>query len=102
MILTLLKNRPLFWGRKGRSLRQRNGTCRWIFKNSDGFTESLNISVAAAIILESMTTRLRNSKLDWKLSDEEMKSLYQEWIEKSIKNIDNIKGYYWKRKDTGK
>ena len=40
-----------------------------------GFTESLNISVAAAIILESVTTRLRNSKLDWKLSDEEMMSL---------------------------
>ena len=67
-----------------------------------GFTESLNISVAAAIILESVTTRLRNSKLDWKLSDEEMMSLYQEWIEKSIKNVDNIKEYYWKRKGTGK
>ena len=63
-----------------------------------GFTESLNISVAAAIILESVTTRLRNSKLDWKLSDEEMMSLYQEWIEKSIKNVDNIKEYYWKEK----
>ena len=67
-----------------------------------GFTESLNISVAAAIILESVTIRLRNSKLDWKLSDEEMMSLYQEWIEKSIKNVDNIKEYYWKGKDTGK
>ena len=67
-----------------------------------GFTESLNISVAAAIILESVTTRLRNSKLDWKLSDEEMMSLYQEWIEKSIKNVDNIKEYYWKRKGSEK
>ena len=67
-----------------------------------GFTESLNISVAAAIILESVTTRLRNSKLDQKLLDEEMMSLYQEWIEKSIKNVDNIKEYYWKGKDTGK
>ena len=55
-----------------------------------GFTESLNISVAAAIILENLTTRLRNSRVDWKLSEEEMLMLYHEWIQKSIKNVDKI------------
>jgi len=36
-----------------------------------GFTESLNISVAAAIILQEVTTKLRSSKINWQLSEEE-------------------------------
>lgn len=56
-----------------------------------GFTESLNISVAAAIILENLGTRLRTSGLDWQLSKEEKELLYQDWIEKTIKNVNKIK-----------
>ena len=40
-----------------------------------GFTESLNISVAAAIILQETTTKLRNSTIDWQLSKEEKETL---------------------------
>jgi tRNA (guanosine-2'-O-)-methyltransferase len=36
-----------------------------------GFTESLNISVSAAII-QNLTNRLRKSTIDWHLSDEEI------------------------------
>ena len=36
-----------------------------------GFTESLNISVSAAITLHHLTEKLRNSKLDWQLKEEE-------------------------------
>ena len=56
-----------------------------------GFTESLNISVAAAIILENLTFKLRNSSVDWALTNEEQKILYASWIEKTIKNVDEIK-----------
>ena len=56
-----------------------------------GFTESLNISVAAAIILENLTFKLRNSSVDWELTNEEQKILYASWIEKTIKNVDEIK-----------
>lgn len=59
-----------------------------------GFTESFNISVAVAIILHDVTTRLRNSSLEWELSAQEKSDLYLEWVQKSIKNIDKIKEHY--------
>jgi tRNA (guanosine-2'-O-)-methyltransferase len=37
-----------------------------------GFTESLNISVSAAIILQHVTSQLRQSNLDWHLSEAEL------------------------------
>ena len=37
-----------------------------------GFTESLNISVSAAIIIQDITNRLRQSDLNWELSPDEI------------------------------
>lgn len=59
-----------------------------------GFTESLNISVAAAIILQDITTKLRASTIDWQLSDQEKALLYYEWVQKSIKSITKITERY--------
>jgi tRNA (guanosine-2'-O-)-methyltransferase len=59
-----------------------------------GFTESLNISVAAAIILQDLTTKLRMSDIDWPLSKEEKEFLYFNWVKKMIKNIDKIEERY--------
>ena len=59
-----------------------------------GFTESLNISVAAAIVLQDVTSKLRNSDLDWKLSEEEKNELYFNWVKKTIKNVDKIEEHY--------
>jgi tRNA (guanosine-2'-O-)-methyltransferase len=55
-----------------------------------GFTESLNISVSAAIILQQLTQRLRNSEMDWKLSEDEKIGLKYEWLSKSFKNFPEI------------
>jgi tRNA (guanosine-2'-O-)-methyltransferase len=60
-----------------------------------GFTESLNISVAAAIILHSLSERLRTSNIEWQLSQLEKEEKYAEWIEKSIKSIQKIKAHYY-------
>jgi tRNA (guanosine-2'-O-)-methyltransferase len=60
-----------------------------------GFTESLNISVAAAIILQNATTKLRSSKVNWQLTDEEKEVLYFDWVKKTIKNVDKIEEYYY-------
>lgn len=60
-----------------------------------GFTESLNISVSAAIILEHTTSKLRESTLDWKLSDEELVAKRFDWIKKTIKNYDAIVQHYY-------
>ena len=55
-----------------------------------GFTESLNISVAAAIVLQQLSSRLRNSKLPWQLSEEEKFEKRLDWTRKSIKHVDEI------------
>ncbi len=60
-----------------------------------GFTESLNISVAAAIILQDVTTKLRNSNVNWQLSKEEKDTLYYDWVKKTIKNVDKIEKHYF-------
>lgn len=44
-----------------------------------GFTESFNVSVAAALILNDVTTRLRRSDLDWQLKDDRKTALKLEW-----------------------
>ncbi|MBT5289725.1 MAG: RNA methyltransferase [Flavobacterium sp.] len=78
---------------------EKTGVSDLVMNNADkilripmvGFTESLNISVAAAIILENLSHQLRNSALDWALTVEEQQILYTSWIEKTIKNVDEIK-----------
>ncbi len=64
-----------------------------------GFTESLNISVAAAIILQEVTTKLRNSNVEWQLSKEEKDILYFDWVRKTIKNVDKIEKHYFQNID---
>lgn len=78
------------------------GVSDYVMDNADGFlkipmvgfTESLNISVAAAIVLQEVTTKLRNSKLDWQLTKEEKAILYFDWVKKTIKNVDKIEAHY--------
>lgn len=55
-----------------------------------GFTESLNISVSAAIILQSVTNKMRKSAVDWQLSDEEKLEKRMEWAKKIIKSHEQI------------
>lgn len=60
-----------------------------------GFTESLNISVAAAIILQDVTTKLRTSDVEWQLTKEEKEVLYFDWVKKTIKNVVKIEEHYY-------
>ena len=53
-----------------------------------GFTESFNISVAAAIILYQLTGRLRGSAINWKLNPAEKRELKLTWLKRSIKKSD--------------
>ena len=55
-----------------------------------GFTESFNISVSASIILHNLSSKLRGSDIDWKLSQSEKDSLMLDWMTKSIKRSDII------------
>lgn len=60
-----------------------------------GFTESLNISVSAAIILQDVTSRLRNSTIDWHLSEAEQLQKRMDWIQKTLKSYDKIVERYY-------
>lgn len=51
-----------------------------------GFTQSFNISVSAAICLHHLTGKMRNSEINWKLTEEETDELRFEWLKKSIKS----------------
>ncbi len=55
-----------------------------------GFTESLNISVSAAIILQSVVSRLKDSDIDWKLTEKEKKEILFHWTKMTIKSVDQI------------
>lgn len=55
-----------------------------------GFTESLNISVSAAIIIQDITNRLRNSSIKWQLTEDEILEKRLDWTRKSIKDIENV------------
>ncbi|MBZ9631878.1 RNA methyltransferase [Salegentibacter sp. LM13S] len=81
---------------------EKDGLSEEILKEADcrlhipmvGFTESLNISVSAAIILQSITSRLKNSEIAWQLSEEDKISLKYDWLKKCIKNSDSIIAQY--------
>jgi len=62
-----------------------------------GFSESLNISVSAAIILQTLTERLRKTDLNWRLDDIEKLQKRLDWTKKSIKSIDDILEHYHRK-----
>ncbi len=55
-----------------------------------GFTESLNISVSAAIILQHVTSKLRQTNINWQLTEKEVLEKRLDWITKTIKSYDEI------------
>jgi len=65
-----------------------------------GFTESFNISVSTGIMLHHLTYRLRKSKIDWQLSNQESLQTKLEWLRSSIKNCDAIEKIYTEEKNS--
>jgi tRNA (guanosine-2'-O-)-methyltransferase len=82
---------------------ERDGLSEEILRRADGFlkipmvgfTESLNISVSASIIIQNLTNRLRNSDVNWQLSEEEILMKRLDWAKKSIKDIKRIEERYY-------
>ena len=60
-----------------------------------GFTESLNISVSAAIILQQLMQRLRQTDINWHLTADEMLEKRLLWAKNSIKDIKRIEARYF-------
>ena len=84
-----------------------NGLTDKVLTNADeflkipmyGFTKSFNISVSAAIILYDITTRLRDSRIDWQLSEDERTELKIRWIKNSLKRGERLVFNPGKRKE---
>ncbi|WP_369858593.1 TrmH family RNA methyltransferase [Aquimarina sp. I32.4] len=83
--------------------REQKGLSDLVLENADsklhipmvGFTESLNISVSAAIILQHVTSKLRETSVAWQLSDEEKLEKRLEWAKKVIKSHEQIIARYY-------
>lgn len=83
---------------------ERHGSSEYALKHADlsvtipmaGFTESMNISVSAAICLHDILTRLRQSPWPWPLSESEKEELLLYWYRKSVRNADVIEREYLK------
>lgn len=82
---------------------EKNGLSEEVLHQADGFikipmvgyTESLNISVSAAIIIQDVTNRLRQSSIDWHFTEEEILEKRLDWTRKSIKDIDFIEKKFY-------
>lgn len=89
---------------------ERDGLSEEILKNADGFlkipmvgfTESLNISVSAAIILQNLSTRLRKSNINWQLTEDEILEKRLIWAKNSIKDIKRIEERYYSMQEKAK
>ena len=82
---------------------ERDGLSEEILQKADGFlkipmvgfTESLNISVSAAIIIQNLMHRLRKSDINWQLSEDEILEKRLQWARSSIKDIKRIEARYY-------
>lgn len=63
-----------------------------------GFTESFNISVCAALCMYELSTRLRNTEVNFKLPEKEKEDLFLEWLKASISKSDLIVKEYFNKK----
>ncbi len=52
-----------------------------------GFTESLNVSVTAGIVLEALTARAKSSEVNWQLTDFEREEVLFNYLSKLIEEI---------------
>ena len=55
-----------------------------------GFTESLNISVCAAVCMHHLTWKMRTSETDYLLNEEERLDLMYDWVRKTLKDPDGL------------
>ncbi|MDN3593919.1 TrmH family RNA methyltransferase [Zunongwangia endophytica] len=62
-----------------------------------GFTESLNISVSAAIILQTLAERMRAEGVSWELTEEEKSALKLEWLKNNLKNSTELISHFYSK-----
>ena len=94
------KKSAFFFGKESDGLSAR------VMKEADGylkipmygFTESLNISVSAAIILQHVVTKMKQTSVNWALSEKERFEIKLQWMLKTIKSSEEIIARYKEEK----
>ena len=93
----ITKPSALFFG------TERDGLSEEVLQKADGFlkipmagfTESLNISVSAAIIIQNLMSRLHKSDINWQLTEAEILEKRFLWAKNTIKDIKRIEERYY-------
>ncbi|TWT47093.1 tRNA (guanosine(18)-2'-O)-methyltransferase [Thalassoglobus neptunius] len=65
-----------------------------------GFVESCNVSVAAALAMQELGAKVRNSRQEWQICSERKRKLMLDWTKKSIPNVAAIEKRFrssWKQ-----
>jgi len=61
-----------------------------------GFTESLNISVSAAICVNSLVPAIRSADINWRLTEGEKDEIRLQWFRKMVRNADILEKEFMK------
>jgi len=61
-----------------------------------GFTESLNISVSAAICLNTLVPLLRKDEVPWQLTEAEKEEIKLRWLRKMVRNAEILEKEFLK------
>jgi len=64
-----------------------------------GFTESLNVSVSAAICLHDLTSKLLSSEYNWQLTDNEKDEIRLDWYSKIVRKSDALEREFLRIKE---
>ena len=62
-----------------------------------GFTESFNVSVSVAICLYDIIQRLRNSDINWRLSEQELVDVRLNWIKSSVRAAEALEKKFFQK-----
>jgi tRNA (guanosine-2'-O-)-methyltransferase len=97
--LDITKKTALFFGTEMR------GATPVAFEQADGFvkipmvgfTESLNISVSAAVSLFTLSSRLKRSSIDWKLSEDEETEIRLAWLRNTIQKPELLEKEFFEK-----
>ncbi len=86
------KKSCFFFGRETEGLSQEVLNAADVFLKIPmvGFTESLNISVSAAIILQHVTSKLKQTDINWQLTAPQLFDKRLDWCKKTIKSFEAI------------
>ena len=67
--------------------------------NMYGFTESLNISVSAAICCQNLSNRMRKKDDSWRIKEEEKLDIILNWLRNTIKSSSEIEQDFIRKRD---